>query len=80
MQGAARKRKRDEDMDVDMEGDSAPEDEQMDVEGEGSTPIKRVRMNSGAVAAVNGRAPRSNRQFAGLKDSAVRLFVPVAYS
>lgn len=71
--GAKRKREREEDeerMDVDDEGESdGGEDAWMDVEGEGA-PTKRAKGNSGAVVA-KGRQPRTNRQFAGMRDQAV---------
>lgn len=76
LQGAERKRKRDEEMDMDMDGDGADgeaEDGWMDVDGEDRTPNKRVKANSGAVIAPNKRAPRSNRQLAGMRDEAVRI-------
>jgi len=81
MRAAGRKRKRDEDgdgMDVDDADDFASggegEDESiMDVDDDGEeqegTPQKRSKANSGAVMARK-RAPRSNRQFAGLRDEA----------
>ncbi|KAG2109967.1 P-loop containing nucleoside triphosphate hydrolase protein [Suillus discolor] len=70
-QGA--KRKRAEDMDVDMEdgdGDASEgeEGDWMDVDGEEQTPNKRVKSNSGSVIAKHPRAPKSNRQFAGMRD------------
>lgn len=71
-QGAKRKRA-EADMDVDMEdgdGDASEGDEGdwMDVDGEEQTPNKRVKVNSGAVIAKHPRAPKSNRQFAGMRD------------
>ncbi|KAG2127483.1 P-loop containing nucleoside triphosphate hydrolase protein [Suillus clintonianus] len=69
-QGAKRKRA-EADMDVDMEDGDASEGEEgdwMDVEGEEQTPNKRVKANSGAVVAKHPRAPKSNRQFAGMRD------------
>ncbi|KAG1784687.1 P-loop containing nucleoside triphosphate hydrolase protein [Suillus plorans] len=70
-QGA--KRKRAEDMDVDMEdgdGDASEgeEGDWMDVDGEEQTPNKRVKSNSGSVIAKHPRAPKSNRQLAGMRD------------
>jgi nucleolar GTP-binding protein len=53
----------DDEMDVD--GEDAPA--LMDVDGD--APVKRAKANSGAALA---RAPRTNRQLAGLKDGAVR--------
>lgn len=78
VQGAKRKRERDEEdaeMDVDGEGESGEEGEGdwMDVD-DGSAPAKRVKTNSGA-AAVNRRAPKSNRQLAGMRDDAVSCSV-----
>lgn len=69
-QGAKRKRA-EADMDVDMEdgdGDASEgeEGDWMDVDGEEQTPNKRVKSNSGAVVAKHPRAPKSNRQFAGM--------------
>ncbi|KAG2341067.1 P-loop containing nucleoside triphosphate hydrolase protein [Suillus weaverae] len=71
-QGAKRKRA-DADMDVDMEdgegGASEGEDgDWMDVDGEEQTPNKRIKGNSGTVIAKHPRAPKSNRQFAGMRD------------
>ncbi|KAI0256242.1 GTP binding protein 4 [Lactifluus subvellereus] len=86
MRAAERKRKRDEDeegMDVDDDDDddddAASQEERqgetMDVDVDGGeddgTPRKRGKANSGAVIART-RAPRSNRQLAGLRDEAVR--------
>ena len=85
---AGSKRKRDgaeDGMDVDDgddrgddgDGDWASEGEDdgsvMDVDGEeGTRRDKRGKANSGAVIARK-RAPRSNRQFAGMRDEAVRF-------
>jgi nucleolar GTP-binding protein len=72
VQGAKRKRAA-ETMDVDMddaEGNGEDEGDWMDVDGE-DTPNKRARGNTGAVVAVNSRAPRTNRQLAGMRDTAV---------
>ncbi|KAH0589703.1 putative nucleolar GTP-binding protein 1 [Termitomyces sp. J132] len=69
IQGAKRKRDADEDVDMnddeDMEGNG--DDDQMDVDGE-EVPKKRAKDNSGAVMAVNRRAPKSDRRLAGLRD------------
>lgn len=74
-QGAKRKRA-EADMDVDMEdgdGDASEgeEGDWMDVDGEEQTPNKRVKSNSGAVVAKHPRAPKSNRQFAGMGNEQV---------
>lgn len=74
-QGAKRKRA-EADMDVDMEdgdGDASEgeEGDWMDVDGEEQTPNKRVKSNSGSVIAKHPRAPKSNRQFAGMRDQQV---------
>ena len=75
LQDAERKRKRDVQMDVDMdEGVEGGEDEWMDVDGDDGTPNKRVKGNSGAVVPVNSKAPRTNRQMAGMRDDTVRIF------
>jgi len=90
--GHKRKRDGDEDgMDVDGdngEGDGDDDDwasegeddtSVMDVDGsgeQGTRHDKRGKANSGAVIARK-RAPRSNRQNAGLRDEAVRFSVPV---
>lgn len=66
MQGAKRSRAEAE-MDVDSEGESGGEEDWMDVDGD-ETPNKRVKGNSGAVVAKSSRAPRTNRQLAGLRD------------
>jgi hypothetical protein len=71
------KRKRAAEMDVDMDedqGEGEGEDNEgdwMDVDGE-DKPSKRVKGNSGGVVAVDRRGPRTNRQFAGMRDEAVR--------
>ncbi|KAH7928919.1 P-loop containing nucleoside triphosphate hydrolase protein [Leucogyrophana mollusca] len=68
VQGAKRKRA-DADMDVDMDedGGDGEEGDWMDVDGEEQTPNKRFKGNSGAVIAKNPRAPRTNRQLAGMR-------------
>ncbi|EIW83366.1 GTP binding protein 4 [Coniophora puteana RWD-64-598 SS2] len=71
VQGA--KRKRGDDMDIDMDEDGSDEDgdegDWMDVDGEGDSPNKRVKSNSGAIIAKSARAPRTNRQLAGMRDT-----------
>ncbi|KAF8069940.1 P-loop containing nucleoside triphosphate hydrolase protein [Lyophyllum atratum] len=71
MQGA--KRKRDEDVDMDDAEGSGDEDGDaegwMDVDGE-EAPTKRAKGNAGGVVAVNRRAPKSDRRFAGMRDEA----------
>ncbi|KAF9227100.1 P-loop containing nucleoside triphosphate hydrolase protein [Gyrodon lividus] len=71
VQGAKRKRA-EADMDVDMdeggEGDEGEEGDWMDVDGEEAPISKRSKGNSGAVIVKNPRAPRSNRQLAGMRD------------
>ncbi|KAJ8586125.1 P-loop containing nucleoside triphosphate hydrolase protein [Rhizopogon salebrosus TDB-379] len=64
------KRKRAEaDMDVDMDtADIGEEGDWMDVDGEEQTPNKRVKNNSGGVIAKHVRAPKTNRQLAGMRD------------
>jgi nucleolar GTP-binding protein len=74
-QGAKRKRA-EADMDVDMEdgeGDASEgeEGDWMDVDGEEQTPNKRVKGNSGTVIAKHPRAPKSNRQLAGMRNEQV---------
>ena len=79
---AARKRARDEDDDgmvVDGDNDDEAASEwveenadTMEVDDEDDTPRKRGKANSGAVI-VRKRVPHSNRQFAGLRDEAVRF-------
>ncbi|KAK7692118.1 hypothetical protein QCA50_003737 [Cerrena zonata] len=67
--GEKRKRQREEEdaeMDIDEE---AGEGDWMDVD-EGGSPNKRVKDNSGAVVAKGAREPKSNRQFAGMRDQA----------
>ena len=75
VQGAKRSRAEAE-MDVDSEGESGGEEDWMDVDGE-ETPNKRVKDNSGAVITKSSRAPRTNRQLAGLRDEQVmsRVFL-----
>lgn len=71
---AQRKRKRDDadvEMDVDMDVEENDNEEWMDVDDDASTPKKRAKTNSGAIAAKNKREPRSNRQLAGMRDDAV---------
>jgi nucleolar GTP-binding protein len=82
VRGAKRKREEaagdDADMDVD-DVDGGDEGEWMDVDdgesGQRPPSRKRVKGGSGAVTAVNSRAPRTNRQMAGLRDAAVRPFI-----
>ena len=78
--GAKRKRMREEEeaeMDVDEEmGDGEEgEDGWMDVDGEEAPKLKRAKANSGGAVAKGARHPRSNRQLAGMRDEAVRVFV-----
>ncbi|KAG6864963.1 hypothetical protein C0991_005912 [Blastosporella zonata] len=73
IQGAKRKRG-DDDVDMDdaddMEGSGGEEEESwMDVDGE-EAPKKKVKGNSGSVMAINRRAPKTDRRFAGLRDEA----------
>jgi nucleolar GTP-binding protein len=60
-------------MDVDVHGGADGEDAEqwMDVDGEEQSPPKRTKTNSGAIVAA-GRQPRTNRQFAGMRDEVVR--------
>lgn len=64
-------------MDVDGEGEGggeAAEADWMDVDGEeDSAPNKRLKTDSGAVAARGKRAPRSDRRLAGMRDNAVGI-------
>ena len=76
VQGAKRKRNADdEDEDVEMDDDDddfgSASEKDMDVDDydEESSPAKRVKTNSGGV--INKRAPRSNRQAAGMRDEGV---------
>jgi hypothetical protein len=75
VQGAKRKRNADdEDEDVEMDDEDEDEDgsgsdKVMDVDDDESSPAKRVKTNSGGV--INKRAPRSNRQAAGMRDEGV---------
>jgi nucleolar GTP-binding protein len=78
VQGAKRKRNADDDEDVEMdEGEDDDVDDDgldkgMDVDDDDddeSSPSKRVKTNSGGV--INKRAPRSNRQAAGMRDEGV---------
>lgn len=74
-QGAKRKWT-ETDMDVDMEGADGGEGDEgdwMDVDGEEQTPNKRVKSNSGGVIAKHARAPKTNRQLAGMRDEQVCL-------
>ena len=74
VQGAKRKRDADDgDKDVEMDDDGASgSDKGMDVDDDESAPTKRVKTNSGGV--INKRAPRSNRQMAGMRDEGVSGF------
>ena len=83
VQGAKRKRNADdEDEDVEMDDygdDDAGGLEGMDVDDDDddeSSPAKRVKTNSGGV--INKRAPRSNRQTAGMKDEGVSGFLIIS--
>lgn len=62
-------------MDVDGEGDGeVAEADWMDVDGEeDGAPKKRLKTESGAVAARGKRAPRSDRRLAGMRDNAVSI-------
>ena len=67
--GAKRKRADDEDEGMDVDGASTGSDAEMDVDVDDEEPTsakKRAKTNSGAVVAK--RAPRANRQAAGLRD------------
>ena len=72
---AAKRKRADTDMDVDMddaeEGGEGDEGDWMDVDGEEPPSSKRSKGNSGSVMAKNSRAPRTNRQLAGLRDDQV---------
>ncbi|KAG8214128.1 P-loop containing nucleoside triphosphate hydrolase protein [Butyriboletus roseoflavus] len=71
---AAKRKRAEADMDVDIDDAEAADDdgddegEWMDVDGEEPPTSKRVKSNSGAVIAKNPRAPRTNRQLAGMRD------------
>ena len=75
---AAKRKRAETDMDVDMddagEDDEGEADEWMDVDGEEPPSSKRAKGNSGTVIAKNPRAPRTNRQLAGLRDDQVNNF------
>ena len=79
VQGAKRKRNADGDdgdEDVEMDDDDNDVDDNasgtgMDVDDDESSPTKRVKTNSGGV--INKRAPRSNRQAAGMRDEGVSV-------
>jgi hypothetical protein len=69
---AAKRKRAETDMDVDMDDvDEGGEGEWMDVDGEEPPTSKRAKSNSGTVIAKNSRAPRTNRQLAGLRDDQV---------
>lgn len=69
-------------MDVDDDEDSGARDDgnsdEMDVDGEEQPSSKKVKTNSGAVAAK--RMPRSDRTLAGLRDEAVSCFDFICHS
>ncbi|KAF8893618.1 GTP binding protein 4 [Infundibulicybe gibba] len=70
LQGTERKRKRDDDGDVDMDdegSDGVDAEGWMDVDGEEGAPRKRAK-TANKSAVTNKRAPRSNRQLAGMRD------------
>jgi nucleolar GTP-binding protein len=73
IQGAKQKRIVDDDEDVEMDDedddDVSGSDNGMDVDDGERAPTKCVKTNSGGV--INKRAPRSNRQTAGLRDKGV---------
>ena len=78
---AAKRKRAEADMDVDMDdaeeaGEASEADEGgwMDVDGKEPPTSKRAKSNSGAVIAKNSRAPRTNRQLAGLRDDQVKDF------
>ena len=86
VQGAKRKRNEDEDVEMgEGEGEDDDDDDEddggsgldkgMDVDDDDddeSSPTKRVKTNSGGI--INKRAPRSNRQAAGMRDEGVSFF------
>lgn len=77
VQGAKRKRdETEDDEDEEMElvdgGDDAEGANWMDVDEE-SAPTKRVKTNSGGV--ISKRAPKSNRQMAGMRDEGVSFLL-----
>ena len=82
VQGAKRKRNEDEDVEMgegegegdDEDDDASGLDKGMDVDDDDdeSSPTKRVKTNSGGI--INKRAPRSNRQAAGMRDEGVSFF------
>ena len=61
-----------DDDDDDDDGGASGSDKGMDVDDDESAPTKRVKTNSGGV--INKRAPRSNRQMAGMRDEGVSGF------
>lgn len=72
LHGSKRKRTaEDEDVDMDDDGSAADdvEDAWMDVDGQEGSAKKRVKTNSGGVVAK--REPRSQRQFAGMRNEEV---------
>lgn len=71
VQGAKRKRAAEMDVEMDdVEGEGEDDDDWMDVDGE-EAPNKRAKGNAGRAVAVNSRAPRTNRQLAGMRDEGV---------
>ena len=82
---AAKRKRAEADMDVDMDDvepadeDDEGEGEWMDVDGEEPPTSKRARTNSGAVMAKNSRAPRTNRQLAGMRDDQVIIIIIFAF-
>jgi len=75
---AAKRKRAETDMDMDMDVDEEMDDgeevaegdegEWMDVDGEDPPSSKRAKVDSGAFIAKSARAPRTNRQLAGMRD------------
>ncbi|KAF8134419.1 P-loop containing nucleoside triphosphate hydrolase protein [Boletus edulis] len=75
---AAKRKRTETDMDTDMDVDEDMDDmeevaegdegEWMDVDGEEPPSRKRAKSDSGAFIAKSARAPRTNRQLAGMRD------------
>ena len=72
VQGAKRKRAMDVDVDMEDREDEDNEGEEgdwMDIDGDESPRLKRAKGNSGDVVPLDRRAPRTDRRFAGMRDS-----------
>lgn len=73
VQGLKRKRAEESRMDVDEDIDSDDDVDRMDVDGEEMPMQKRTKSEKTDAVVLHSRAPRKNRQLAGLRDDQVRF-------